>query len=529
MAAASIATRQADAVIVGAGAAGSAIAARLAAAGKKVLLLEAGPDRDERSMVSSSIWSRRMHWSGEPVIEAGENPVGHVFNAGYGVGGSALHHFAVWPRFHAGDFDLHSRHGRGLDWPMTYDDLRPWYDQVQASSGIAGDASQETWRPPGEPYPMPPVPLFTQGKLIARGFRQRGQRVAPMPLAVVTSTFHGRRPCIWDGWCESGCPIGALANPLSTDLPVARSHGMEMITGATVSRVLTDTAGQRATGVEYHDTAGNSRRVMAELVVLAAFAVQNPRLLLASASEQHPSGLANSSGLVGRYIMTHPGALIYGLFDEATQCHMGATGGQLINQDGYDKVRHAEKGAFGSYSWLIAQAVKPTDLLGIATTRPDLFGNDLHAFMQNAAHHFATMTGVIEDLPVADNRVELSERRDRFGIPLAQVTHTTHPDSKRLWQAALEEGQEIFRAAGAREVWTGPQAAMHIMGGTIMGRDAATSVCNEFGQTHDIPNLVVAGPGLFPSSAGVNPTFTLLALAARSSDHLLNHWGSLSA
>jgi choline dehydrogenase-like flavoprotein len=176
---------------------------------------------------------------------------------------------------------------------------------------------------------------------------------------------------------------------------------------------------------------------------------------------------------------------------------------------------------------MVAQAVKPTDLLGFATTRPDLFGNDLHDFVRDAAHHFATMTAVVEDLPVAANAVSLSDRVDRFGIPLAHVTHNTHERSAKLWQAVLEEGQAVFEAAGAKQVWTGPQAAMHIMGGTIMGADSADSVCNPFGQCHDIPNLVIAGPGLFPTSGGVNPTFTVHALAARSSEHLLDNWSSV--
>ena len=134
---------------------------------------------------------------------------------------------------------------------------------------------------------------------------------------------------------------------------------------------------------------------------------------------------------------------------------------------------------------------------------------------------------MIEDLPVAENAVTLSDQADRFGVPVARVTHTTHAESKALWQAALEEGQAIFKAAGAREVWTGPQAAMHIMGGTIMGDDPTNSVCNDFGQTHDISNLVIAGAGLFPTSGGVNPTFTIHALAARASEHLLAHWKSV--
>ncbi len=520
-------TEKVDAVVVGSGAAGSAMAARLAVGGKKVVILEAGPNRDNQSLISSAIWARRLKWSGEPVIEDGENRVGYVFNAGYGVGGSAMHHYAVWPRLHSEDFQLRTKYDQALDWPLRYDDLQPYYDQVQHESGIAGDAEQEIWRPPGEPYPMPPVPRFAQGEIIARGFEKQGMNIAPLPLAVTTSNYNGRAVCIWDGWCDAGCPIGALANPLTTDLPIATRHGAVLQANATVSRVLTNGTGEYVTGVEFINESGETAKLMADLVVLAAFTIQNPRLLLASATDRHPSGLANSSGQVGNLVMSHSAALVYGLFDEKTDCHMGAFGGQLLNQDGYSKITHAQAGAFGSYQWMIAQAVKPNDLLGIATSRPDLFGNDLHAFMKNAAHGFASMTAVIEDLPLAENAVTLSDQTDRSGVPLARVTHTTHAKSTALWQAALVEGQAIFEAAGAREVWTGPQASMHIMGGTIMGDDSANSVCNNYGQTHDISNLLIAGAGLFPTSGGVNPTFTIHALAARASEHLLKHWNSI--
>jgi choline dehydrogenase-like flavoprotein len=398
---------------------------------------------------------------------------------------------------------------------------------VQREYGISGDAEREIWRPAGEPYPMPPVPLFTQGEIIARGFESQGMHTAPLPLAVTTESYNGRAVCIWDGWCDAGCPIGALANPLTTDLPLATQHGAVLQANATVSRILCNDTGEFATGVEFFDESGEEATLMADLVVLAAFTVQNPRLLLASATERHPTGLANSSHLVGKFVMTHPAALVYGMFDEQTDCHQGALGGQLLNQDGYSKTTHADAGAFGSYQWMIAQAVKPNDLLGIANTRADLFGDDLHRFMKRAAHGFASMTAVIEDLPVAENAIELDQRTDRFGVPLARVTHTTHADSKALWQAALQEGQEVFKAAGAKDVWTGPQAAMHIVGGTIMGGEPASSVCNSYGQTHDISNLVIAGSGLFPTSGGVNPTFTIHALAARASEHLLENWNSI--
>jgi len=348
-----------------------------------------------------------------------------------------------------------------------------------------------------------------------------------LPLAVTSATYKDRPSCLWDGWCDAGCPIGALANPVTVHLPIAFAHGAVIEHNTAVTKVLTDSAGSRVTGVETMLPNGERKQLTADVVVLAAFAVQNPRLMLASATDKHPQGLGNRGDMLGRYVMTHTAGLIYGLFDEDTRSYMGATGGQLLNQDSYDKMTHGENGAFGSYQWMIAQAVKPNDLLGIATTRADLFGARLDHFMRRAIAGFATMTAAVEGLPVAENRVTLSADVDSSGVPLAKVTHSTHQNSTALWKASLVEGQAVFNAAGAHEVWTGPAGAMHIMGGTIMGRSAEDSVTNSYGQVHDIPNLVVAGPGLFPTSGGVNPTFTVHALAARSCNYLLQNWDSV--
>lgn len=510
-----------DVVIVGSGASGSLIAARLSEAGKETLVLEAGPGRDMPDLVSSQLWARRLKWGGSPVIETGKQPIGYAFNAGWGIGGSAMHHYGVWPRLHPEDFNMKSLFGKGLDWPIDYEELRPHYDRVQKEVGLSGDAVAEVWRPDGEPYPMKPVPLFAQSRIIAKGFEAKDMTTAPLPLALNSEVYDGRAACIWDGWCDAGCPIGALANPLATYLPRAESAGATIKANATVTRIVSDQSGKRATGVEFAGLNGEKIVQPADIVVLAAFAVQSPRLLLIS-------GLANSSGLVGKYMMTHPAGLIYGMFDEETESHMGATGGQLLCQDGYAKDQHASKTAFGSYQWMIAQAVKPNDLLGFATTRGDLFGTKLHSFMKQAAHGFATMTAAVEDLALACNQLVLSDTADEHGVPLAKVTHSAHEHTIALWNHTLQEGQEIFRAAGAKTVWTGPMGAMHILGGTIMGDDPAQSVTNSYGQTHDIANLFVAGPGLFPASGGVNPTFTVNALASRASDYLLGEWGSIT-
>lgn len=511
-----------DVIVVGAGAAGSVIAATAAESGKRVLILEAGPARGPRDLVSSQIHARRLKWSGAPVIEQGSLPVGHGFNAGWGTGGGAAHHYAVWPRLHEIDFSVNTDHNVGLDWPISYDDLRPYYDRIQASVGISGDAAQERWRPPGEPYPLDPLPVFAQGATIRRGFDAMDMHVSPIPVAINSRRVGERAACLYDGWCDAGCPIGALANPLVTYLPRAVAAGTVIRHNAEVERVLHNEGGDRVTGVEYRDSEGHRHRIDAGQVVLAAFTVQNARLLLNSRSERHPQGLGNNGDQVGRYVMTHPATCIYGLFPDDTQPTLGVAGGQLMCHDRYaDKRPSADR--YGSYQWLIANAVKPNDLLGIANSRPDIYGPALKPFMQRAARHFGTMVAVVEDIAQPDNRITLSAKTDAGGMPLAHVRHDIHPLTLKTSEAAEVEGLAIFRAAGAEEVWAGPRAGMHIMGGTVMGGDRRNSVTDSVGRCHDVDNLFIAGPGLFPSSGAVNPTYTLHALALRTAEFMLSN------
>ncbi|MFT5483623.1 MAG: choline dehydrogenase-like flavoprotein [Halieaceae bacterium] len=515
-----------DVLVVGSGAAGSLYAAKAAEAGKRVLILEAGPERSLQDLFSSQIWARKLKWGGAHVEEEGNLKIGNAFNSGYGTGGSAMHHYGVWPRLHEGDFSLESDHGVGNNWPLSYENLRPYYDRIQLEVGISGQASTEKWRPKGTDYPLPAMPIFTQGETLARGFAAQGLHTAPIPLAINSRPYKGRNACLFDGWCDAGCPNGALANPLTVYLKQALGAGAQIQHQSTVSRVLT-TADNQVSGVEYFDAAGELQTQSATVVVLAAFAVQNARLLLLSKNNKYPLGLGNRAGLVGKYLMTHPSQTINGLFPEPTYPHLGPTGGQLINQDHYDQ-KQQSNGGLGSYQWLIANAVKPNDLLGFANARVELFGANLDAYMRRAATHFATMVSVQEDIPRAENRIELSKERDQYGLPLAKTIHNVTEVTDKLSELARQEGLAVFKSAGATEAWAGGRAGMHIMGGTIMGESADNSFSNRFGQCHEIENLFVAGSGLFPSSGAVNPTFTIHALSLLSAEYMLDNWSSFN-
>jgi choline dehydrogenase-like flavoprotein len=517
-----------DAVVVGTGAAGSLVSAALAEAGKSVVVLERGHARKLTDLYSSQIWARRLKWASPEVVEAGPDSIWYNFNAGHGYGGAAVHHYAVWPRFHEADFHARSRYGHSLDWPFEYSELRPFYDQVQKEVGMSGDAKREIWRPEGDPYPCPPMLITNHGRTLARGFEALGMHTAPVPMAILSQPYNGRPGCIWDGWCDAGCPIGALANPLAVYLPRAEKAGAELRPDAAVTRVLTDKTGKKATGVEYFTPAGEAVFQPADTVVLCAFTIENVRILLNSANAAHPDGLANGSGALGRYLMSHAAVSIFGMFEDDMQNHLGATGGQLICQDAFGKT-HDPGGAYGSRQWEIGLALKPNDLLGVAMSRPDLFGPALDDFMQKSARHMGTMAGVCEDEALAHNRIELDSRKDRFGFPLAKVVYETSASGRKLWQTAVKEGARVFKAAGAKEVWHGPQGGQHIMGGTVLGKGPSDSVLNAFGQAHEVDNLFAAGPGVFPSSSAANSTFTAKAMAMKTARFIVDNWGSLKA
>jgi choline dehydrogenase-like flavoprotein len=518
-----------DVVIVGAGASGSTYAAVLAKAGKKVVLLEQGPDWQLSDLISSDLWGRRIKPAGAPFLSEGKNPYGYAYQAGWGVGGAALHYFANFPRLLPSDFKIKSEHNRALDWPISYLDLAPYFDKVARDVGVSGDAkAEEIWRPAGEPYPMPPMKTFRNGEIWLKGFEANGIRMVPAAVGMNSAEYKGRPGCLYDGWCHVGCPIGALANPLVTYLADARKAGTEVRALSTVTRVLTNDKGDRVTGVEYFDAKKEHQVQEASVVVLAAWAAQNPRLMLNSNTDKHPKGLANASGLLGKYMMAHYASGTWAMFDEDVENHMGTIGAQFMSYERYAKDSH--KGAFGSTYIVAGTALKTNDLGGFANARSDLFGPALAEFMKSAKRGLSRISAFGEEMPNIENRIELVSDKDEFGMPLAKIIHSFDEDAIGLWNANFEEGLKVAKAAGAKEAWSGrgPMPTIHLFGGTIMGTDAGNSVVNSYGQTHEIPNLYVAGPGIFPTEGASNPTYTIFAVSLRGAEQLAVNWSTVA-
>jgi choline dehydrogenase-like flavoprotein len=451
----------------------------------------------------------KIMWT-EPRVYAGKDPI--IPKAGTGVGGGTLVWLGVAPRFHPADFRTYSTEGVGADWPIGYEDLRPHYAKVEREFGIAGECGP--FAP--EPYqlPMPPHRMNWHGQVLARGARKLGAHPFAPPIGINSVSYDGRPACIYCGWCGSGCPTGAKATASQTYLARAESLGARVVSEAFVRRVNYDPKTGRATGVTYLDSDRKEHELSARVIVLAGHALETPRLLLMSANPTFPNGLANSSDMVGRNFMSHPTWQVFGTFEEPINAFKGMQMGHVMVQDYYQP--DARNGYARGYV-LISYMMTP---ITYANLSGSFYGAEFKDFLHDYAHTAAWWAHA-EGLPAADNRITLDpEVKDNRGLPVARLTYEWGENDIKVSAAARDKAAEMMEAAGARKVRIGLNYGAHAMGSCRMGRDARTSVVNEFCQSHDIKNLFICDTSVFVTGAGVNPTLTAMAIASRAGEHL---------
>ena len=508
-------TEEVDAVVVGTGAGGAPILAKLAAAGLRVVALEAGEwfESPADDFATDEVSAAKIYWLDER-LSAGETPV--VFganNSGMGVGGSMLHWGAFVPRAFPGDLRLFSDFGESADWPLQLDELTPFYEEVESFLGVSGP-SLYPWDA-ARRYPTGPVPVNAPGQLMQRGFRALGLRASEAPIAALSTAYsrpeYGDRPaCVNRGFCHQGCRNGAKASMDVTYLPWAVRSGAEIRPNAFVHGLERDARG-RLGAVLYHDSSGQAggveRRQRCKAVFLCAGAVETPRLLLST-------GLANDSGQVGRNFMSHVATQVWGTFDEPVRMNRGFPA-TVISED---LLRPNDAAFAGGYIVQSLGVVPVTWAQGVARGR-GLFGEELVRYLDR--YNSVAGIGINGDCVTSkDNFLELSDELDERGLPKPLIHFSYGKNELAMSDHAAALLTKAWQAAGASDCWT-MQRSAHVIGTCRMGHTAHDSVVNGFGRSHEIDNLWICDNSVFPSALAANPALTIMALALRTASHFL--------
>jgi len=497
-----------DAVVVGTGAGGAPLLARLAAAGLRVVALEAGRNWTPDDFVADEAASAELYWLDER-LSAGPHPEAFgANNSGIGVGGSTLHWGAFIPRPDARDLRIRTEYGVGADWPLTLDELRPYYEEIEAFIGASGP-SPYPWDP-ARRYPQGPVALNAPAQAMQAGCAALGVRTAVAPAAVLTADMHqpgqpARQACVNCGHCHQGCRIGAKTSMDVTYLPRAVADGAEIRPGCMVHDIECDGIG-RVTAVVYRQN-GTDHRQRCATLFLCAGAVETPRLLLRL-------GLANSSGQVGRNYMAHVATQVWGTFGPEMRSHKGYPS-SLITED---MLRPADADFMGGY--LIQSLGQPPVTWANQVARGrGLWGAPLVRYLDRYNH--VAGIGINGDcLPQPGNFLELADETDALGLPKARIHFGYGSNERAMDRHAIRLMTAVWEAAGATDIW-GFQRSAHTIGTCRMGSDPAAAVVNPRGRSFDVPNLWIADNSVFPSALPANPALTIMALSLRTADAFL--------
>jgi choline dehydrogenase-like flavoprotein len=553
-----------DVIIVGAGLGGGIAAGVLAEAGHRVLVLERGRNLAFDQIAGDHLRNHRLTLYGDNttvdpgaqqrvfVDAAGHEHVVRPHEAGFNLnaftvgGGARIWGMQAW-RFHPDDFRMASRYGTPsgsslADWPIGYEELAPYYERAEREVGVAGDNLGDTHAPRTAGFPLPAVPQSPTGAWLARGAAALGWKTFVPPLAVNTQPYQGRGACIQCGQCIGfACPTDAKNGSHNTLLPRALSTGRTTLTtGAHVTRITTDAAG-RVDGVEYFAPSAPSvrpvasgggappkpdyerRSARARFVVVASGAIETARLLLLSASSQHPNGLGNHSDHLGRHVQGHYYPTAFGLLPRGVENPNLGPGVTIAST----RFNHGNPGVIGG-AMLANDFVKLPIIFWRSSLPPDIprWGLVNKQAMRDLYLRGTDIRGPVQEIPSPDSRVTLDPHmRDHFGNPVARLSGTTHPETVRTANFIRERAEEWLRASGAERVWSWPlerkfSAGQHQAGTCRMSTDPRDGVTDPFGRVHGHENLFVCDGSLHVTNGGFNPALTIMALAFRTATHI---------
>jgi choline dehydrogenase-like flavoprotein len=518
-----------DVVVIGCGPGGGVIAKELSEAGLSVVVLESGkrfnPLLDYRT--DKQDFEITAHYAFKPddprrdrYTVGGNKPYNYIRTKG--VGGSTLIYLAVSLRFHESDFRVRSEDGVADDWPISYADLEPYYTKVEYELGVSGPGGEfiDPFSPPrSKPYPTPHHEFNCASRAVKRGADKLGLHMLPIPIACPTKSWNGRPSCIECGGCEMGCLISAKSSIDVTYVHKAEATRRADIRAQCMAREITIGADGKVKSVIYFNGEGKEEEIGARAIVVAGNAVETPRLLLLSRSKLFPNGLANSSGLVGKYFTSHVGSGINGLFSERLYTWRGAPANGII-QDFFKTNKHNNF----ARGWVLEMNNAEQWPLSVARNFNG-YGSEHKKNVKKYFGHTVSIGIIGEQLPDIRNQVTLDpDMKDHVGIPVPRLTMEQYENDRAMKKAMPQISKDILEAAGAVEIWyeeNGAPGSSHFMGTCRMGEDPKKSVVDPWCRTHDIPNLFIGDSSVFVTASSVNPSLTLMALATRTAEGII--------